>query len=133
MALIYGYFCYLLSILRVSIHTQLDLNVVFLRKHISKADNCRRRLGASLDEYGNLCNLRATLMIFVMSNNSLGLVTHIISWNYLLCGGKVVMTVLETTINILTWSEIYFFYPTSHGDRRFGSSTHLGGLFDTNL
>ena len=107
-AVIYGCFCYLLSILRVSIHTQLNLDVVFLRKHSSNVDLCRRRLGASLDEYGNLCNLCATWMIFVMSMNSLGLVTHI-SWNYLLYSGKVSLTVLETNINIMIWSETLMF------------------------
>ena len=133
MAVLYGCFCYLMSILRVSIHTQLDLDVAFLRKRISEVDICRRRLGASLDEYGCLCNLIAKWMIFVMSMNCLGLVTHI-SWNYLLYSGKIPMTVLETNINIMIWSSYTaVFNATSHGGRRFGSSPHLGGLFDPNL
>ena len=107
-AVLWGCFCYLVILLRLSICTQLHLDVTFLRKHLGKHDICRNRLGMSLDEYGSLCNLCAMWMIFTVSMNSLGLVTHT-GWNYLLYSGTIAMTPTKFHVNLLIWSELLMF------------------------
>ncbi|XP_072028398.1 uncharacterized protein [Amphiura filiformis] len=102
---LWGCFCYLLIILRISIHIQLKHDITFLRKHLGKVDICRKRLGASIDEYGSLCNLCAIWMMLTISMASLGIATHT-SWNYLLYSGKIPMNQTKLHINIMIWSEI---------------------------
>ena len=103
-SLLWGCFCYLVFILRVSIRTQLKLDIVFLQKHVGKLDMCRRRLAASLDEYGSLCHLTAKWMMINICMGSLGLATHI-SWNYMLFSKKIPLSPTTANLNVMIWSE----------------------------
>ena len=105
----WGFFCYLVSLLRLSIRTQLYLDVTFLRKNLGKLDICRSRLTASLDEYGSLSNLCALWMILTVLMNSVGVVTHTV-WNYLLYSGKTSMNAIKVHVNLLIWSELLMFF-----------------------
>ena len=107
-AIHWGCFCYLVSLLRLSIRTQFNLDVTFLRRNLGKLDICRNRLRASLDEYGSLCNLCAIWMILTVLMNSVGLVIHT-GWNYLLYSGKISMNATKFHLNLLIWSECLMF------------------------
>ena len=108
-AIYWGCFCYLVSLLRLSIRAQLYLDVTFLRKNLGKLDICRSRLIASLDEYGSLCNLCDIWMILTVLMNSVGLVTHT-GWNYLLYSGKISMNTTLFHLNLMIWSERLMFF-----------------------
>ena len=108
-AIHWGCFCYLVSLLRLSIRTQLYLDVIFLRKNLGKLDICRSRLIASLDEYGSLCKLCGIWMILTVLMNSVGLVTHT-GWNYLLYSGKISMNTTTFHVNLMIWSELLMFF-----------------------
>ena len=103
--IIWALFCYLLSVLRLSIRRQLYLDITFLLNHVGRVDTCRRRLGASLDELGSVNNLCAFWMIITISLTSLGLVTHT-SWNYMLYSKEIQMSTIQFHINLMIWSSL---------------------------
>ncbi len=117
--LIWGWFCYLMILLRTSIRIQLNLDVKFLRSHLGDVDICRQRLSTSMHDYGSLCNLCAKWMILTMSMTAIGAATHT-SWNYLQLSGKVAFTPVKIHVNNLIWSELLMFSVLS--------MTAVGGL-----
>ncbi|XP_072028399.1 uncharacterized protein [Amphiura filiformis] len=106
--LLWGCFCYLFNLLRVSIRIQLKRDIIFLRKHLGKIDVCRKRLGASIHEFGSLCNLCAKWLVFTISLNLIGIATQI-NWNYLFYSQKMLMSRKIYHVNLMIWSERFMF------------------------
>ena len=104
MEIIWGCFCYLMMIQITSIRIQLNLDLAFLRQHTGKLDLCRRRLGASLDEYGSLCYLCSIWMIVTISMGALG-IASLISREYLVQRYHMNFSKVERHVDLMIWSE----------------------------
>ncbi|XP_071796550.1 uncharacterized protein [Asterias amurensis] len=111
--LVFGAFCYLMLLLRISFQKQLHLELAFLRRHEGSLDVCRRRLTLYAGELGSMSMLVFIWIIFIVAVSTWGFTTQI-SWNYLRMSNTTGSTSprqsrIQNHLDFLIWSEDFMF------------------------
>ena len=108
--MVFGAFCYLMLLLRLSFQKQQRLELAFLQRHAGALDVCRRRLAMYAGELGSMVRLVSIWIIFDFTVSTLAFTTQI-CWNYLMMNPDLMIrnVSIEYNIAVFIWSENIMF------------------------
>ncbi|XP_038047596.1 uncharacterized protein LOC119721589, partial [Patiria miniata] len=107
---VWGSFCYLMLLMRLSFQKQQRLELSFLWRHAGQVDVCRGRLALYAQDLGSMCRLVSAWVIMVVAVSTWAFTTQI-SRDYLAISSdlKLKNANLVVNINIMIWSENFMF------------------------
>ncbi|XP_022092728.1 uncharacterized protein LOC110980400 [Acanthaster planci] len=74
---IWGAFCYIVVLMRLSFQSQFEVELAFLRKHSDAMDRCRRRLTLLMEEFGSLGSLATLWVMFTIAVATWSIATQV--------------------------------------------------------
>ncbi|XP_038047221.1 uncharacterized protein LOC119721289 [Patiria miniata] len=109
---IWGAFCYLVVLMRLSFQRQFEMELAFLRKHRGILGRCRRRLTLFMEDFGSLGSLSTIWIMFSIAVATWSIATQVY-YDYATYDSRHNQTTqpfqTNKELDLLIWSEISMF------------------------